>query len=197
MEAKSFLTFSIVSILLTATIMLSFSTSQSIFAQNNNPSTSMNAHNQNNMTSMGNQSMPMGNNYQNMNIGNKDAVVTGTINMFNTMYQSIASKFNVSLVQAITTAENSVGNNSYAMEAKTDVNNGYLVYSVILGSPDMKFYDVIVDPGSGQVLSSFQLSMMDGMMMIHGWNNQDNGMMMMGMKNGWNKNGHNNNQGRW
>jgi archaellum component FlaG (FlaF/FlaG flagellin family) len=196
MKAKFFIIFYIVSILLTATIILSFSTSQSILAQNNKSSTSMDAPNQNNMTSMGNQPMPMGNNYQNMNMGNKDTSVTGTINIFNTMYQSIASKFNVSLVQAITTAENSVGNNSYAMEAKTDVNNGYLVYSVILGSPDMKFYDVIVDPGSGQILSSFQLSMMDGIMMIHGWNNQDNGMIM-GMKNGWIKNGHNNNQGHW
>jgi hypothetical protein len=32
--------------------------------------------------------------------------------------------------------------------------------------------------------------------MIHGWNSQDNGMMM-GIKNGWNKNGHNINQGHW
>ena len=207
MKTKSFMTFSIVAILLTATGTLSLLTSQSIIAQNNNPTAPtiyMNTPNQNAMTSNGNQSMPMG-----TNMGNKDMTVNGSINIFNTMYQAIASKFNVSMAQAITTAENSIGNKSYAMEASTDIINGDLVYSIMLGSPDMKFYNVIVDPGNGQVLSSSQLSMMDGMMIMHsgmhngngmmgmhnGWNNQDNGMM--GMKNGFDKNGHNNNQGQW
>ena len=58
MKTKSFMTFSIVAILLTATGMLSVSTSQSIFAQNNNPIYYyMNTPNQNTMTSMGNQSL--------------------------------------------------------------------------------------------------------------------------------------------
>jgi hypothetical protein len=39
----------------------------------------------------------------------------------------------------------------------------------------------------GKVLSSFQLSMIDGMMMMHSGMNKGNGMM--GMKHGWNNKG--------
>ena len=77
------------------------------------------------------------------------------------------------------------------MEATTDVSNGYMVYSIILGSPDMKFYNVIVDPGNGQSIifisvvndrwndddaSRYAITVMDMMGMKNGWNNQDNGM---------------------
>ena len=208
MKTKSFMTFSIIAILLTAVGAMSLSASQSIFAQNNNTTAGMNAPNQGMMATKGNQNMPMGMNYQNSNMVKKNVTVNGSsINIMNTMYQAIASKMNVSLPQAINTAEKTIGNKSYAMEAATDVKNGYIEYSIILGTPDMKFYNVVVDPGNGKVLSSHQLSTIDGMMMMHsgmnkgngmmmqGWNNQDNGMM--GMKNGFDKNGHNNNQGQW
>ena len=95
------------------------------------------------------------------------------------MYQAIEAKFNVSLADAITTAEQSVGNDSYAMSANGEEKDGFLIYSIILGSPDMKFTKVMVDPGNGEILQTKNISMMEWMMMMHSQGHQD--MDMKGM----------------
>lgn len=105
--------------------------------------------------------------------------INGTINMMETMYQAIEAKFNVSLADAITTAEQSVGNDSYAMSANGEEKDGFLIYSIILGSPDMKFTKVMVDPGNGEILQTKNISMMEWMMMMHSQGHQD--MDMKGM----------------
>ena len=105
--------------------------------------------------------------------------INGTLNVMETMYQAIESKFNVTLVDAITTAEQSVGNGTYAMSANGEEKDGYLVYSIILGSPDMKFTKVLVDPGNGEVLQTKNISMMEWMMMMHSQGHQDKGMKGM------------------
>lgn len=105
--------------------------------------------------------------------------INGTLNVMETMYQAIESKFNVTLVDAITTAEQSVGNGTYAMSANGEEKDGYLVYSIILGSPDMKFTKVLVDPGNGEVLQTKNISMMEWMMMMHSQGHQDMGMKGM------------------
>jgi hypothetical protein len=100
----------------------------------------------------------------------------------NIIHQAIGSKVNVSLSDAATTAEGSVGNNSHAVAAHIDEQNGYLVYNVMVIDPSMNFSKVIVDPGNGQVLFSKQLSKEEHMMM-HGMGKQGilgPGMMMGG-----------------
>ncbi len=52
----------------------------------------------------------------------------------------------------------------------------------------MKFYNVIVDPGNGQVLASNEMSMMEWMMTMHSGNNHDK-EIMMGMHPGYDKHG--------
>ena len=49
--------------------------------------------------------------------GNKTSgqMINGTINLEQTIFQAIGSKVNTSLTQAITTAEQSIGNNSFAL----------------------------------------------------------------------------------
>ena len=96
------------------------------------------------------------------------------------MYQALGSKFNVSLTQAISTAEQTIGNGSNAMSANGEEKDGFLVYSIVVGTPDMKFYNVIVDPGNGQVLASNEMSMMEWMMTMHsgGYQEKDKDMMM-------------------
>ena len=94
------------------------------------------------------------------------------------MYQALGSKFNVSLTQAITTAEQTIGNGSNAMSANGEEKDGFLVYSIVVGTPDMKFYNVIVDPGNGQVLASDELSMMGWMMTMHSGGFHEGGMTM-------------------
>jgi hypothetical protein len=104
--------------------------------------------------------------------------ITSSINLMNIIGQAIGSNVNVSLSDAATTAEGSVGNNSHAVAAHIDEQNGYLVYNVMVIDPTMNFSSVIVDPGNGQVLFSKQLSKEEHMMM-HGM--MGPGMMGPGM----------------
>jgi uncharacterized membrane protein YkoI len=95
--------------------------------------------------------------------------ITSSINLMNIIHQAIGSKVNVSLSNAATSAEGSVGNNSHAVAAQISEHNGYLVYNVMVIDPSMNLSKVIVDPGNGEVLLSEQISkeehtMMHGMM---------------------------------
>ena len=107
--------------------------------------------------------------------------ITSSINLMNIIHQAIGSKINVSLSNAATTAEASVGNGSHAVAAHIDEQNGYLVYNVMVIDPSMNFSKVIVDPGNGQVLLSKQISKEEHMRM-HG--RMDSGMMMEGPQQG-------------
>jgi len=84
----------------------------------------------------------------------REMMINGTINLEQTIIEAIDSKVNTSLTQAITTAEQSIGNNSFALAAFGADLVGDLVYIIVLGTPGTEFYNVIVDPGNGQILSS-------------------------------------------
>jgi uncharacterized membrane protein YkoI len=88
----------------------------------------------------------------------QEMTINGTINLEQTIIEAIDSQVNTSLTQAITTAEQSVGNNSFALAAFGADLGGDLVYMIILGTPGTEFYNVIVDPGNGQILSSEESS---------------------------------------
>jgi uncharacterized iron-regulated membrane protein len=72
---------------------------------------------------------------------------------------------NTTLTQAITTAEQTIGNNSFALAAFGGPHGDYLVYTIILGTPGMEFHKVIVDPGTGQILASQEISQKEWMKM--------------------------------
>ena len=91
--------------------------------------------------------------------------VTSSINLMSVISNAIGSNINVSLSDAATTAESSVGNGSHAASAELGENNGYLVYNVMVIDPSMNFSKVVVDPGNGEVLFSQQLSKEEHMMM--------------------------------
>jgi uncharacterized membrane protein YkoI len=190
--------FSLIAFLLATVGLVSTMVSpQNSFAQGNinNNNTAMAGMNMTNASSSssamadGNQSTSMGKDYQKYSMGQKHEKINGTINMMNTMYQALGSKFNVSLTQAISTAEQTIGNGSNAMSANGEDKDGFLVYSIVLGTPDMKFYNVIVDPGNGQVLASDEMSMMEWMMTMHKGQHQDKGNkdMMTEMHQGYDK----------
>jgi hypothetical protein len=116
-------------------------------------------------------------------------LINGTINLEQTIFEAIGSKINTTLTQAITTAEQTIGNNSFALAAFGGPHGAYLVYTIILGTPGMEFHNVIVDPGTGQVLTSEEISGKEWMKMqqmhqiMHsgGANGPGGGgMMMMG-----------------
>ena len=83
----------------------------------------------------------------------------------NIIHQVIESKVNVSLSNATTTAEESLGNSSHAVAAHIDEHNGYLVYNVMVIDPSMNFSKVVVDPGNGDILLTEQISKEEHMMM--------------------------------
>ncbi|HEX6027996.1 MAG TPA: hypothetical protein VFY64_03045 [Nitrososphaeraceae archaeon] len=120
------------------------------------------------MMESGNMTMTMG-----------DENVTSSINLMNIISNAIGSQIKVSLSNATTTGETSVGNNSHAVAAHIGDVNGYLVYTIFVLDPNMNFNTVIVDPGNGQVLSSKQMSMEEHLMMHKGM--MGPGMMGPGM----------------
>jgi hypothetical protein len=75
--------------------------------------------------------------------------VTSSINLMNIISNALGSQIKVSLSNATTTAESSVGNNSHAVAAHLGDVNGYLVYTIFVLDPNMNFNTVIVDPGNG------------------------------------------------
>jgi hypothetical protein len=85
-------------------------------------------------------------------------VINGTIDLEQTNFEAISSKVNTSLIQAMTAAEQSVGNNSFALAAFGVDQGGYFVYTIFLSTPGMEFYNVIVDPGNGRILATEELS---------------------------------------
>ena len=91
--------------------------------------------------------------------------ITSSINLMEIIPQAIGSRVNVSLSNATTTAEDSIGNNSHAVASHIDEHNGYLVYNVMVIDPSMNISKVIVDPGNGNVLLTEQISKEEHMMM--------------------------------
>ncbi|HKI10080.1 MAG TPA: hypothetical protein VKA09_16945 [Nitrososphaeraceae archaeon] len=88
----------------------------------------------------------------------QNVMANGTINLEQTILEAISSKVNTSLTQAITSAERTVGNDSFAVAAFGGESGGYFAYHIILGTPRMEFYSVLVDPGNGHILSTQKLS---------------------------------------
>jgi hypothetical protein len=82
----------------------------------------------------------------------------GTINLEQIIFQAINSKINTSLIQAMTTAEKSVGHDAFAVAAFGSEEGGYFTYRIVLATPEMKFYNVKVDPGNGQILETQEVS---------------------------------------
>jgi hypothetical protein len=97
-----------------------------------------------------------------MKMGNN---ITSPINLMNVIGNAIGSNINVSLSDASTAAETSVGNDSHAVSAELGEKNGYLVYNVMVIDPSMNFSKVVVDPGNGEVILSEQISKEEHMMM--------------------------------
>ena len=161
-----------ISVITTATLIatigvLSYDAEQGVGAQN--------------MSMMGDRS-----DYGNKTFGpHREVMINGSINLEQTIFEAIGSKVNTTLTEAITTAEQSVGNNSFALAVHGGPHGPYLVYTIILGTPGMEFYKVIVDPGTGLVLTSREMPGKEWMkmqqmhQMMHGGSGPSGGGMMM------------------
>ena len=156
-------------ILLTAGVALGSGASILILTKQNADAQMMGG-NDTGMMMPGDRMMKMGNN------------ITSSINLMNIIGNAIGSNINVSLSDASTTAETSVGNDSHAVSAELGEKNGFLVYNIMVIDPSMNFSKVVVDPGNGEVLLSEPISKGQHMMMggMHKQGMMGPGMMMGG-----------------
>jgi uncharacterized membrane protein YkoI len=83
--------------------------------------------------------------------------LTGSVQVFPRLSQTIQSKANVSLSAAATSAAKTVGPNSHVISAHLGIVNGFLVYTAHVVDAGNNIHRVIVDAGNGKVLSSIQL----------------------------------------
>jgi hypothetical protein len=83
--------------------------------------------------------------------------LTGSVQVFPGLSQTIQSKAKISLSTAATIAEKSVSPSSQAVSAHIGLKNGYLVYSVRIVDSNNNLHWIIVDAGNGKVLLSQQL----------------------------------------
>jgi hypothetical protein len=119
--------------------------------------TSLNEYNVNAQMMMGDHGS-FGNTTSGLQEPQQKMTINGTINLEQTIAEAIRSKVNTSLTQAMTIAEKSVGNNANALAAFGAEHGGYFAYRIILGTPGMEFYNVIVDPANGQILATQEVS---------------------------------------
>jgi hypothetical protein len=82
--------------------------------------------------------------------------ITGSISLRN-MSQEIGPQIHVSLANASTIAENTVGPNSHAVLVRFGVVRGFLVYTAFVSDINHGIHTVLVDAGNGKVLSSTHL----------------------------------------
>jgi hypothetical protein len=94
--------------------------------------------------------------------------LTGSIDVERTIADAFKSKVTVNIIDAITTAQNSVGPNSFVKEAELTHAHGFLIYKMKVVDENMKKYKVIVDPGNGQVLVKKEMTWYDEHSMKYG-----------------------------
>ncbi len=89
------------------------------------------------------------------------ANLTGTIDVDKAIADAFKSKVTVNIIDAITTAQNSIGSNSTVKEVELTEAHGYLVYKMKIIGEDMKKYKVLVDPGNGSILYQGEVTYSD------------------------------------
>ena len=159
-------------------VLISIIASTNIYAQtmanSSNPSTSPGA----NTMSMGgvNDNNPA-------SISNADNF-TGSIPIFQTIMNGFKLSITTSLPDAISTAEQSLGNNATTLAAFIHPEKEFLVYLIFAIDSNNIAHKVIVDPGNGNILSSKQISFMEMMKIMHGGSGMmgPQGMGMMGLR---------------
>jgi hypothetical protein len=100
----------------------------------------------------------------------------GSISILSPIVNGFKSLIHVSLNDAITTAQNSLGGNSTTVAAFIHPNKGFIVYDIFALDSNNNVHKIVVDPGNGKILFSEQMSIMDMMMLVHGGGGM--GMMM-------------------
>jgi hypothetical protein len=86
------------------------------------------------------------------------ANITGSLSLGNMLAKKAGSEVHLSLANASTIAEKTVGPNSHAVSVRIGVVRGFVVYIALVSDFNHGIHSVLVDAGNGKVLSSTQLS---------------------------------------
>jgi peptidase YpeB-like protein len=97
----------------------------------------------------------------NQSEGMKMTNLNGTIDVETTIAEAFKSKITTNITEAIQAAQTNVGANSFVKEAELTPAHGYLVYKITVVDENMKKYQVIVDPGTGEVLMKKEITWCD------------------------------------
>jgi len=92
--------------------------------------------------------------------------ITGSLSLRNMLAKMPGSEVHVSLANASTIAEKTVGPNSHAVFVRIGVVHGFVVYIALVSDINHSIHSVLVDAGNGKVLRSTQLSIVP--MTTHG-----------------------------
>jgi hypothetical protein len=84
--------------------------------------------------------------------------ITGSLSLQNMLAKKAGSEVHLSLANASTLAEKSLGPNSHAVSVRIGVVRGFVVYIALVSDINHSIHRVLVDAGNGKVLSSTQLS---------------------------------------
>ncbi|MGE3859152.1 MAG: PepSY domain-containing protein [Nitrososphaeraceae archaeon] len=112
-----------------------------------------------------NETIDLGNNTGKMGMDTDDSKMmtklNGTINVEKTMAEAFKSKITTDIVGAIQATQTSLGPNTVVRSAELTHAHGYLVYKIMAVDENLKIYNVIVDPGNGQVLMKKEVGWYD------------------------------------
>jgi hypothetical protein len=101
--------------------------------------------------------MPGGNSSQGIaNTTDAGSNITGSLSFQNMLIRKAGSAVHLSLANASTIAEKTVGPNSHAVSVRIGVVHGFVVYIALVQSGGI--HRVLVDAGNGKALSTTQLS---------------------------------------
>ena len=78
--------------------------------------------------------------------------ISGSIPLQSTVSQALRSEIQVSMAEAITTVQNTTGENSSVVAAYLSPLQGFLVYNIGVIDANNTLYKSIVDPGNGEIL---------------------------------------------
>ena len=84
--------------------------------------------------------------------------ITGSLSLRNMLAKTAGSAVHLSLANASTIAERSVGPNSHALSVRIGVVRGFVVYIALVADINHGIHKVLVDAGNGKVLRSTQLA---------------------------------------
>jgi uncharacterized membrane protein YkoI len=87
--------------------------------------------------------------------------ISGSIPLQSTIGQALRSEILVSMSEAVTTAENTVGANSTVVGAFLSPLKGFLVYNLAVIGSNNTLYKVFIDPGNGDILHTSEGRQLD------------------------------------